>query len=442
MGLTGLQIFKLLPKTNCGECDFPTCMAFAMALAQGKTSLDMCPYVSDEAKEQLESAAAPPIKKVTVGTGEFARAIGDETEIFRHDKRFFNETILAIEVKDTDDVDAKCENFNDLKFERIGMEFVIDAVAVVNDSGDADKFKSAVETAVNKTERCLVLMSEDADAMAKALEVAADRKPLIYAATNDNYEKMVELAKEKGCPLAVRGNGLMDTAELVDKVVAAGHKDLVIDPGSREMSQTLADLTQIRRAALRRVRTFGYPSMAVTTKEDPMEENSEATVYMANYAQLIVMKTDEKAALLPLVSWRLNLYTDPQKPIAVESGLYEVGEVTPDSPVYVTTNFSLTYFIVEGEVEGSKIPSYIISVDTDGISVLTAWADNKFSGEIIAKYIKDLGLEEKVNHKKIVIPGGVAVIKGKLEDESGWEVIVGPREASGLPKFARENFGK
>ena len=440
MGLTGLQIFKLLPKTNCGECGVPTCMAFAMALAQSKTTLDQCPYVSDEAKAQLESAAAPPIKKITIGTGDFERIMGDETELFRHDKRFNNETVLAIEVADTDDVAAKADNFNDLVFERVGLEFYTDALAVTNASGDADKFKAAVETAVEKTNRCLVLISEDPDAMAKALDVAADRKPLIYAATSDNYEKMVELANEKGCPLAVKGNDLMDTAELADKVVAAGGKDLVIDPGSRQTSQVVADLTQIRRAALKRIRTFGFPAMAFTTAEDPMEETSQAVAYMSNYAGMIVMKADEKEMLLPLQAWRQNLYTDPQKPIAVDPGIGEVGDVTADSPVYVTTNFSLTYYIVEGEIEASKVPGYLVAVDTDGVSVLTGFAGGKFTGETIAQAMKDLGIEEKVNHKNIIIPGGVAVIKGKLEDESGWNVTVGPREASGIPKFARENL--
>lgn len=439
MGLTGLQIFKLLPKTNCKECDFPTCMAFAMALANAKTTLDACPYVSDEAKEQLESAAAPPIKKVILGAGDFTRIMGDETELFRHDKRFNNETVIALEVADTDDVAAKVETFKDLVFERVGLQYFVDALAVKNASGDADKFKAAVETVVNNTDRCLVLISEDVDAMAKALEVAAERKPLIYAATSDNYEKMVELAKANGCPLAVKGNGIADTAELIDKV-AALYKDLVIDTGARQLSQVVGDLTQIRRSALKRIRTFGYPAMAFTTAEDSGEEIAEATIYISNYASMIVMKTDDKAELLPLLSWRQNLYTDPQKPIAVEPGLKEVGEVTADSPVYVTTNFSLTYYIVEGEVEGSKIPAYIISVDTGGISVLTAYADNKFNGETIAAAMKECGIDDKVNHKNIVIPGGVAVISGKLEEESGWKVLVGPREAAGIPKFARENL--
>ncbi len=441
MGLTGLEIYKHLPKTNCKDCGSPTCLAFAMALAAGKASLDACPHVTDEAKEALDSASAPPIKLVKVGTGDQVVELGEETEIFRHDKRFFHPTGVAVLISDTEDVAAKAEQFNGLEFHRVGMDFITDMVAVKCDSGDAAKFKAAVETVAGKTEKAMVLMADDPAAMEAALEVVADRKPLVCAATADNYEKMTELAKGKECPLVVQGKDLNETAELVGKVEGLGHKDLVLDSGARETSKVLADLTQFRRLAVRKkFRPFGYPAIAFATKEDPREEVVQAGVYLSKYADVVVLKACEKQQLLPLLSWRLNLYTDPQKPIAVEAKLYDVGEPTEDSPVYLTTNFSLTYFIVEGEVESSRIPSRILSVDTGGVSVLTAYADNKFSAETITEAMKACGLEDKVKHKKIVIPGHVAVLKGALEEESGWEVIVGPREASGITKFAKDNF--
>ena len=441
MGLTGLEIYKHLPKTNCKDCGSPTCLAFAMALAAGKASLDACPHVTDEAKEALDSASAPPIKLVKVGTGDHVVELGEETEIFRHDKRFFHPTGVAVLISDTEDVAAKAEKFDGLEFHRVGMDFVTDMVAVKYDSGDAAKFKEAVETVAGKTEKAMILMADDPAAMEAALEVVADRKPLVCAATADNYEKMTELAKGKECPLVVQGKDLNETAELVGKVEGLGHKDLVLDSGARETSKVLADLTQFRRLAVRKkFRPFGYPTIAFATKEDPREEVVQAGVYLSKYADVVVLKACEKQQLLPLLSWRLNLYTDPQKPIAVEAKLYDVGEPTEDSPVYLTTNFSLTYFIVEGEVESSRIPSRILSVDTGGVSVLTAYADNKFSAETITEAIKGCGLEDKVKHRKIVIPGHVAVLKGALEEESGWEVIVGPREASGITKFAKDNF--
>lgn len=412
-----------------------------MALASGKASLDACPHVTDEAKEALDSASAPPIKLVKVGTGDHVVELGEETEIFRHDKRFFHPTGVAVLISDNEDVAAKADAYEALEFHRVGLDFVTDMVAVKCDSGDAGKFKAAVETVAAKTGKAVILVTDDPAVMEAGLAVVADRKPLLAAATVDNYEKMTELAKSKECPLVVRGKDLNETAELVEKIVALGYKELVLDSGARETSKVLADLTQFRRLAVRKkYRPFGYPTIAFTSKDDPREEVIQAGVYLSKYADVVVLKACEKQQLLPLLSWRQNLYTDPQKPVAVEAKLYDVGEPNEDSPVYVTTNFSLTYYIVEGEVESTRIPSRILSVDTGGVSVLTAYADNKFSAETITEAMKKSGLEEKVKHRKIVLPGHVAVLKGSLEEESGWEVVVGPREASGISKFAKESF--
>ena len=443
MALTGLDIFKLLPKKNCKECGQPTCLAFAMQLASAKTSLDKCPYVSEEAKETLGGAAAPPIKLVKVGKSGFEREMGDEVVLFRHDKAFYHPTCIAIEISDKltgADLEAKIEKVNSLSFERVGQNVSIDMMAVRNDSGNADTFVQAVKAVADKTCFATVLISEDPAAMEKALEVIGDSKPLIYAATEANYEKMVDLAKKYACPLAVKGDGLDSTAALVEKV-AASYKELVIDTGSRQMSQALAEITQTRRLSTKKkFRPFGYPVIAFTTSEDPREEVMEASVLISKYASCVVMKADEKSQILPLTALRMNLYTDPQKPSQVEPKVYEIGAVTKDSPVYVTTNFSLTYYTVEGEISGSKIPSYIISCPTDGTSVLTAWASGKFTGEKIAEFIKACGIEDMVNHRNIVIPGYVAVLKGALEEKSGWHVTVGPAEASGLPAFAKAHF--
>ncbi len=443
MALTGLDIFKLLPKKNCKECGQPTCLAFAMQLASAKPSLDKCPYVSEEAKETLGGAAAPPIKLVKVGKSGFEREMGDEVVLFRHDKAFYHPTCIAIEISDKltgADLEAKIEKVNSLSFERVGQNVSIDMMAVRNDSGNADTFAQAVKAVADKTCFATVLISEDPVAMEKALEVIGDSKPLIYAATEANYEKMVELAKKYACPLAVKGDGLESTAALVEKI-AASYKELVIDTGSRQMSQALAEITQTRRLSTKKkFRPFGYPVIAFTTSEDPREEVMEASVLISKYASCVVMKADEKSQILPLTALRMNLYTDPQKPSQVEPKVYEIGAVTKDSPVYVTTNFSLTYYTVEGEISGSKIPSYIISCPTDGTSVLTAWASGKFTGEKIAEFIKACGIEDMVNHRNIVIPGYVAVLKGALEEKSGWNVTVGPAEASGLPAFAKAHF--
>jgi acetyl-CoA decarbonylase/synthase complex subunit gamma len=441
MGLTGLEIFKQLPKTNTGDCGFPTCLAFAMALAAGKTSLDKCPHVSEEAKEALGAAAAPPIRLVKVGVGDTAVELGDETELFRHDKRFYHPTAVAVLISDTGDVAARVKDFAELEFDRVGLHFVTDMVALQNASGDAAKFKAAAETVAAGTKRPMVLISEDVAAMEAAAAAVAGSKPLLYAATEDNYEAMTALAAKLGCPLAVKGNDLSALSDLVEKVVKLGHKDLVLDSGSRETSQVLADLTQIRRQAVKkRYRPFGYPAMAFTTKDDPTAEVVQAGVYLSKYAGLVVIKAAKKEELLSLLSWRQNLFTDPQKPIQVEPKAVPVGEVTPGSPVYITTNFSLTYYIVEGEVEASKVPAWIVPVNTDGISVLTAWAAGKLTGESINKALKKDDMESKVNHKTLVLPGYVAVLSGSTEESTGWKVMVGPREASGITKFAKAHY--
>lgn len=440
MGLTGLEIFKQLPKTNCKDCGHPTCLAFAMALASGKASLDQCPHVSEAAKEALDAASAPPIALVKIGTGSREVQLGNETVLFRHDKRFEHPTGIAVSVADTDDVAAKVARINKLVFDRVGQVHAVSLVAVQNVSGDAARFAEAAKTAAGNTEFPLVLISEDPAAIEKALEAVAAGKPLVASATAANYEAMTGLAKKYGVPLVVKGQNLNELAELVEKVVALGHKQLILDSGAREANRVLADQTQIRRQALKRFRPFGYPTIAYAVNDDPVQAVLEAGLYIAKYAGVVVLDSADPADILPLITLRLNIYTDPQKPIAVESKIYEIGTPGPDSPVYVTTNFSLTYFCVAGDVEASRVPGYILPVDTDGISVLTGWAAGKFTPEKITDMLKNSGIADKVKHRKVIIPGGVAVLSGKLQELSGWEVIVGPRESSAIPAFIKQRW--
>lgn len=443
MALTGLEIFKLLPKKNCKECGQPTCLAFAMALAGAKTTLDKCPYVSEEAKEALGGAAAPPIKLVKVGKGEKEREMGDETVLFRHDKAFYHPTCIAVKIEDSlsdSDFEERLIKINGLEFERVGQKVSIDIIAVEYTSKNPEKFAACCRKAAEKGKFALALLCEDTAAMEKALAICSSENPLIYAAISSNYEAMANLAKKFNCPLAVKGNGLDETAALIEKVSAI-HKELVVDTGTRKLSQAIAELTQIRRLAIKKkFRPFGYPAISFTVSDNPAAEVMEATSYISKFASIVVMKAAEKSQLLPLMAWRMNLYSDPQKPSQVEPKAYAIGNAGKNSPVYVTTNFSLTYYTVEGEISASKIPSYIIACPTDGTSVLTAWAAGKFNGEKIAEFMKVCGIEEMVDHRNIVIPGYVAVIKGSLEEKSGWKVMVGPAEASGLPSFAKNNF--
>ena len=438
--ITGIGIYKLLPKTNCGECNFPTCMAFAMQVAAKKVALEACPYVSEEAKRELAEAAAPPMRTLTLGAGPRAIVIGGETVLFRHEEKFHHPTAFAVCLKDTDDVAAEIKQVHNLKFIRSGKPVSVELVAL-EQAGDAASFQAAAKQLRELTELPVVLMSSDPKAMAGALEVLADRRPLIFAADKSNFQPMAELSVKFKAPLAVKGETLEELADLTTKVKTAGAADLALAPAVRNMAEGLTCLTQLRRLALEKTfRPLGYPTMVLTTAQDPAQEALEAITYSCKYASIVVMRGKQPWQVLPVLTARFNIFTDPQVPNAVEAKVYKVGDAGPDSPVLVTTNFALTYFTVEGEVENSKVPAYIVSVETGGLGILNSYADDKLTGETIAKAVKATGILDQIHHKKLVIPGLVAVLKGELEDEAGCEVVVGPEEAAGIPSFLKTQW--
>jgi len=444
MALTGLEIYKHLPKTNCKKCGFPTCLAFAMALAGKKSSLDKCPDVTEEAKAALESASAPPMATVTIGTGENRVEVGGETVLFRHEKTFYHPCAIAITLSDSLEkgkIVQRIEKINKLKFERVGMLLQANLIAISNESNNPDRFADAVGNAMEKSDLPLVLISNSPTAIEAGLKISGERKPLIYAAKEDDREKMVDLAKKYSCPLAICGKNQEELDSLSQKVVASGVKDVVLDPGTRSLAGSLQGFTQLRRLALKRgYRPVGYPVIAFVKDNDPYREVSMAATYIAKYANIVVLDRIEPEEILPLITLRQNIYTDPQKPIMVEPKLYEVGTPNENSPLLVTTNFSLTFFTVQPEIEASKVPSYLLIVETEGLSVLTAWAAEKFTPEGIAQAMKKAEVERKLSHRKVIIPGYVAVMKAKLEEESGWEVLIGPKEGSGIPRYLKQTW--
>ncbi|HUV55712.1 MAG TPA: acetyl-CoA decarbonylase/synthase complex subunit gamma [Dehalococcoidales bacterium] len=443
MPLTGIEIFKLLPKKNCGECGVPTCLAFAMNLAGGKAELSACPYITEEVQVQLTEAAAPPIRLVTIGVGDRALKAGGETVMFRHEKRFENPPGFAILISDTmgdSEVDARLER-SKLQYERVGIALRPELIAARSDSGDADKF-SALVTKIKQNSDCdIILMSDNPDVMAAGLKVCANRKPLLYAATKDNLDRMADLAKENSCPLAVKASGLEELVRLTAKLTEAGVKDIVLDSGSRTMRQAFEDQVIIRSAALtKKFRPLGFPTIVFPGEmtDDPMKEAVIASIFVAKYAGIIVLSDFCGESLFPLLVERMNIYTDPQRPLMTTEGIYEIGGPDENSPVLITTNFSLTYFLVSGEIETSRVPSYLMVMDTEGLSVMTAWAAGKFVGDAIAPFIKKSGIMDKVKHHKLIIPGYAAVESGALEEElPGWEVIVGPRDGAHIPAFLK-----
>ncbi len=444
MALTGIEIFKLLPKTNCGECGVPTCLAFAMNLAAGKAELTLCPYVSNEAKEKLSEASAPPILPVTIGTGDRALKIGGETVMFRHEKRFENPPGLAILISDKTadaEVDARLGRFKTLEYERVGLTLRPNLIATKAESGDATKFIAMVNKVKGGSDGGIILMSDNPDILAVGAEACADRKPLLYAATKDNLDKVSEIAKETGCPVAVKASGVEELAGLTEKLNAAGIKNIVIDSGSRTVRQALEDQIIIRAAALnKKFRPLGYPTITFPCEmtDNPMKEALIASMFIAKYAGIIVLSDFQGESLFPLLVERLNIYTDPQRPLATTEGIYEINNPNENSPLMVTSNFSLTYFIVSGEIENSKVPSYLYVKDTEGLSVMTAWAAGKFSADIIGPAIKKSGIDAKIKHRKLIIPGYIAAESGGLEEElPDWEIMVGPREATHLTPYLK-----
>jgi len=444
MALTGIQIFKLLPKTNCKECGVPTCLAFAMNLASGKAELDSCPYVSDEAREKLAEASAPPIRPVVLGAGVRKTTVGGETVLYRHEKTFFNPTALAALVtSDTAEADltAKLKGWNALQFERVGLNLRPELVALKDVSGDAAAFAKLAKLVAETSEFNLVLMSDSVDVLKAGAEACAFKHPLLYAATESTVDALGALAKEMGLPLAVKADSVEALVPLTTKLTEMGLKDIVLDAGSRDVKGSLDDQVAIRRAALKDLnRAVGFPTITFPCE---MASNLDmetllAGQFIAKYGGIVVLSDFVGDSLFPLLLERLNIYTDPQRPMTVTEGIFEINNPDENSPVLVTTNFALTYFIVSGEIEASKVPAWLLIKDSEGLSVLTAWAAGKFAGDDVGMFVKKSGIMDKVKHTELIIPGYAAAIAGDVEEElPGWTITVGPREAAHLPGFLR-----
>jgi len=400
--------------------------------------------VSAEAQAALGEAQAPPMRTVTVGVGEHGFTAGGETVLFRHEEKFHRPTGVAIKVSNSlpdPEIDARVARIEQLRFQRVGQEIAVDLVAVACDHVDSGCYSAAVKRVQEKTTLPLLLLCPHPEVLGAALPVVAGSRPLLWAATEENWEAMGALAAQHKVPLAVRAATLDGLAGLVERLRGKGVEDLVLDPGGADPGETLTRLILIRRLALEKTfRPLGHPTLAFTHGGDPLAEAAEAAAYICKYAGIVVLDGAEPWQLLPLLTVRQNIYTDPQKPNAIEAKLYEIGPAGSRSPVLVTTNFALTYYTVAGEVENSKVPSYISVVDTGGLGVLNAYADDKLTAETVIKAVKDQGAMDKVGHNKLIIPGLVAMLRMEIQDETGWEVVVGPEDAAGIPHFLRNEW--
>ncbi len=437
MALSGIQIYKMLPQTNCKECGFPTCLAFAMKLAAKQVELGSCPYVSDESKKQLAESAAPPIRLITLKADGTEVKVGNEVVMFRHEKTFYNKPGLFLRVKASDpDIAKKVAIADAYKVNYVGMDFTINGYAIEAD-GDLPAAVKAVRSA---TKRPLILIGNDAAVLDSSLSLLANESTLIYAADSSNYEALADVAKKHKAVLVVKGESLDAIADLTQKVQAKGVEDMVLELGGKNLSEWLTRSTQARKLALKsNFKPLGYPTIFFAAQNGTDKEAVYAAQAIAKYAGFVVIDTFAPEMIYPLLVLRENIYTDPQKPIQVQPGVYEINSPKPESPVLVTTNFSITYFAVANEVEGSGLPAWLVVTDAEGMSVLTAWAAGKFDAERIAKAIKSFDVASKVSRKRIVLPGHVAVLSGELEEElPDWEIRVGPREAVDLPAFMKQ----
>jgi len=444
MALTGIEIFKLLPKTNCGDCDIPTCLAFAMSIAAGKTELDKCPHLSDEARSYLEEASAPPIRMVEIGTGERAVKTGGETVMFRHEKRFENPPPIAFSISDMMDdktINDQIERFKTLRYERAGSQLKAEMIVIVFNSQDSKKYLSLVKNALENTDAALMLACHEPDVLEQALQLSGHTRPLIYGADSNNIDTMLELAKKFSCPLCIKGANLEEVMTLAERATTVGFKDLVMDSGAKTIKQAFNDQVSIRRSALiNKNRLLGFPTIVFPGEmtDDPLKETLYASILIAKYASLIVLNETRPETLFPLLVERMNIFTDPQRPLATKEGIYEIGKPDENSPVLITSNFSLTYFLLTGEIETSRVPSYLLVKDTEGLSIMTAWAAGKFSADNISEFVKKCGIEEKVAHRKLIIPGYVGFESSGLGCElEEWEILIGPREAAHLPAYLK-----
>lgn len=440
MALSGIQIYKMLPQTNCKECGFPTCLAFAMKLAAKQVDLSLCPTVSEEAKAQLSEAAAPPVRPISLKSNGYEVLSGNEVVLFRHEKRFFSPTGLFLRVYDDEpaaDIQQKVQAVADYTVDYVGIDLKWDGIAVQARGGNF----AATVTAVRDVTHLPLILIAPADALAQALTNLDDGKLLLAFAGADNWQAMAKLAQTHKAALAVRAGTLDEMVALTEKIKAAGVEDIVLAPAQHSLHGTLTANTSARRMALKQTfRDLGYPILNVAGEAaTPEMEVVLAAQAISKYGSFVILDHFTPETAYPLLVLRQNIYTDPQKPIQVQPGLYEINNPGPEDPVLVTTNFSITYFSVANEVESAGLPAWLLVTESEGMSVLTAWAAGKFDAERIAKDVKRFEVAGKVNRKRLVLPGHTAVLSGEVEEElPNWEVKVGPREAVDVPKFMRQ----
>jgi acetyl-CoA decarbonylase/synthase complex subunit gamma len=461
--LSPIDIYKLLPKTNCKKCDFANCVAFAAKLVGREATLELCKPLLEEkqyarAYRELSDMLRPPIREIIIGAGKKAVKVGGKFVMYRHELAFHNPTSIALDVTDEtpdDELILRVKKVDSFSYVYIGEELKLNMIAVRSTSDNPAKFKATVNKVIENTQLPLILCSFNPKVIQAGLRAAAKSRPLIYAATKDNWKDMAELALSYDCPLVVFApNNLKLLKSLAKTLVDCGVKDIALDPGTfphQGLSDTLGNFTMMRRSACRRGDdALGFPFVGTpiaawtqqvgTSETKTWNEACLASMLIVRYADLLIMHSDEGWALLPNVILRQNIYTDPRKPVAVEPGVKTFGGPDENSPVLMTTNFALTYYTVASDIESAGIDCYLIVVDTEGLAVDCSVAGRKLTADKVAETLRKTKIEEKVKHRKLIIPGKAARLSGEIQELSRWKVLVGPQDSSGIPSFLREQW--
>ena len=460
--LSPIEIYRLLPGTNCAECGETNCMAFAAKLVNREALLKECTPLLEEkyagAYEELWELLKPAVKAVQVGVGENALTIGGEYVLYRHDFTYFHQPAIAIDVTDEmndEEFETRVHVLNDFAYNYIGMDLTLDMLNVRCTSGDAQKYAEAVKKADDLTRKPLMLVTHDPAIMEAGLKVVGEKRPLIHGATKDNWKEVAELAQKYSCPVVAYSPGDLDTLKSIALTLEAyGIEDIALDPGTQpneHISANTDNYTILRWNAINEEEEgLGYPLIGAAMaawaveEEDPvLNEWNEAIlagILTARFADLIVVHGISGWSLLPHIFLRSNLYTDPRKPVSVEPELVTIGGPDENSPVLLTTNFALTYYTVANDIENAKVDSYLLVVDSEGMSVESAVAGRKMTADTVAEAIKEFKVGDKVKHRNIIIPGRSARLSGEIQEASGWSVSVGPLDSSGIPSYVGEKW--
>jgi acetyl-CoA decarbonylase/synthase complex subunit gamma len=437
MALKALDIYKLLPKKNCKECGDPTCLTFAMKLAGGKADVDLCPYLDDSAKSILGATTRPPIRLVKLGVGEHSFAVGEEFVLYRHEKTFYHPPGILFKIADTqttEEIRAVTTRVLNESFTRVGVDLRFNGIAIENASGSADCFSRAVETVEKTADLPLVLMTSDTASLSAALTYCGTYRPLIHAATQENRKEFCALAKHHGCPLVIKAQNIQELAQMTKDCITDGVQDNILDLSPASLQEFIVRSTTIRQLAItREAPDLGFPVFLDASKMEL--QDAAVTLGITKYASVIITTPLSPATAKAALTLRQNIYTDPQKPIQMNPGIYRVGNPGKDAPVLMTVNFSLTFFTLQGYLESTRIPCFMLIVDTEGLSVLTAVAAGKLSEMLVKDSIKKFALEDEVSHRKLIIPGYASPLSGRIEEATGWKVLVGPRDAAEIGDF-------